>query len=214
MLIYLAMTFTIFEVLSLVFNQYFYDVVLFGVVFPLNVSVVFFCFGFFVLDITTEIYNNKIADQLIYGKILCQLIFVLFGKIGIMGAGLYNSQLAQIIDTTPTMIINGIIASIIGYKITTHIMQKLKIKYDGRFLMFRYIVSTLPGEIIFSLVFTILSFSKGKNVFSVTMIFLTLSLVKLILSLMFSLIVVPVARWLKYSIGDNPRQVHEYIPFI
>ena len=132
MLVYLAMIFAVFEILSTVFNQYFYDVVIFGVTFPLNISVVFFCLAFFILDITTEIYNNREADKLIYGKIICQLIFVIFGGTGIIGAGLKETQLAGIISTTPFMIFNAMVASLIGYKLTTQIMQKMKIAYEGR----------------------------------------------------------------------------------
>ena len=86
MLSYLAMIFAIFEIFSTIFNSYFYDITLYGITFPLNVSVIFFCLAFFVLDITTEIYNNHAADKLIYGKMICQITFVIFGKIGILGA--------------------------------------------------------------------------------------------------------------------------------
>lgn len=212
MLVYLAMIFAVFEILSTVFNQYFYDVSLCGIIFPLNISVVFFCLGFFVLDITTEIYNNKVADRLIYGKLICQLIFVLFGEIGIIGAGLQHSQLATIISTTPIMMVNGMVASVIGYKITTSIMQKMKMFYRGRLLPIRYICSSLPGEIIFTLVFASLSFFHGRTFREFVMVFLALTLVKIALSFLFSLIVVPVTSMIRYF--SNLRQdTLEFIPF-
>lgn len=213
MLVYLAMCFAVLEVLSTVFNQYFYDVVLFGITFPLNISVVFFCLAFFVLDVTTEIYNNKEADKLIYGKLMCQVIFVIFGWMGIIGAGLQNSQLDNIITTTPVMMINGMIASIIGYKITTSIMQKMKLVYHGRLLPLRYICSSLPGEITFSLVFASLSFSHGRSLKEFMMVFITLTIVKILLSLLFSLIVIPVTAIIRYFSGLHQDRI-EYIPFI
>jgi len=213
MLAYLAMTFAIFEILSTTFNHYFYDVTLYGITFPLNISVVFFCFAFFILDITTEIYGNREADKLIYGKIICQIIFVIFGKIGIIGAGLQNSQLDLILSTTPIMIFNGMIASLIGYKLTTHIMQKMKIAYRGRFLPFRYICSSFPGEIVFSLVFSGLSFSYNRTSHEFMMVFITLTLVKIILSFLFSLVVIPITRALEYF-AELPRKTIEFIPFI
>lgn len=212
MLIYLAMVFAIFEILSTIFNQYFYDVVLFGIVFPLNVSVVFFCLGFFVLDITTEVYNNREADKLIYGKILCQIIFVFFGEFGVIGAGLQGSQLDKIISTTPIMMFNGMVASLIGYKITTAIMQRLKIIYRGRFLPFRYICSSLPGEIIFTLVFASLSFFHGRTLREFMMVFFTLTLVKIILSFFFSLVVIPITGIIRYF-SDLRQDRIEFIPF-
>jgi uncharacterized integral membrane protein (TIGR00697 family) len=213
MIIYLAMFFAVLEILSLIFNQYFVDVQLFNFVFPLNISVIFFCMGFFVLDLVTEIYNKKIADKLIYGKIFCQIIFVVLGEVGVFGARLQNTQLSQIITTTPIIIFYGIIASVVGYKITTHIMQKLKVRYDGRFLMMRYLCSTLPGEIVFSLIFSSLSFSAGKSFSEFVMIFLTLILVKIILSLLFSILVVPITNIIKYFTSHSHNEALEFIPF-
>lgn len=212
MLIYLSILFITFEILSTIFNHYFYDITIFGIIFPVNISVIFFCIGFFLLDIVTEIYTNKEADQLIYGKILCQIIFVTFGKLGIVGAGLQNSQLDHIISTTPSMILNGIIASLIGYKITTSLMQKLKILYNGRFLPFRYICSSLPGEIIFSLIFSSLSFSHNKTIYQFIMIFISLTIFKIILSFLFSLIIIPITRAIKY-LSNHPQETIEFMPF-
>ena len=213
MLIYLAMIFAVFEILSLIFNQYFVDVQFFNIMFPLNISVIFFCMGFFVLDLVTEIYNKRVADKLIYGKIVCQVLFVLLGEVGVLGANLQNTQLSQIITTTPIMILYGIIASVVGYKITTHIMQELKIRYDGRFLMMRYLCSTLPGEIVFSLIFSSLSFSSGKTFSQFFMIFLTLTLVKIILSLVFSILVVPITNIIKFFSSHSNHEALEFIPF-
>ncbi|EKD71614.1 MAG: hypothetical protein ACD_46C00144G0004 [uncultured bacterium] len=212
MIIYLAMIFILFETLSMIFNQYFLNVIFLGIEFPLNISVVFFCLGFFVLDMVTELYNNKLADKLIYGKILCQVLFIVFAEIGILGAGLQGSQLSQIISTTPMMVLNGIIASIIGYKITTSIMQKLKIMYHGEFLAIRYLCSTLPGEIIFSLIFSALSFTTGRTISQFCMIFITLTIMKLILSLLFSVAVVPITNFLRHLVGPD-QEVQEFIPF-
>lgn len=212
MLIYLAMLFAIFEILSTIFNQYFYDVALFGIILPLNISVLFFCLGFFILDITTEIYNNTIADKLIYGKLICQFIFVLFGEIGIRGAGLQNSQLETIISTTPIMIFNGMVASLIGYKITTSIMQKMKILYRGQLLPLRYICSSLPGEIMFTLIFSSLSFFQEKTFQEFLMIFLTLTLVKILLSFLFAVIVIPVTNIIRYF-SHLRQDTFEFVPF-
>lgn len=212
MIIYLAMFFAVFEILSLVFNQYFISVPLANILFPVNISVIFFCMGFFILDLVTEIYNKKIADKLIYGKIACQILFVLLGRVGIAGAGLQNSQLESIISTTPVMILYGVIASIVGYNITTYIMQRLKIIYNGEYLMMRYLCSTLPGEIAFSFIFSFLSFSAEKSLKEFWMIFLTLTLIKIILSFIFSIFIVPITNGIKLFCSDN--EIREFVPFI
>ncbi len=212
MIVYLAMVFVVFEILSMIFNQYFVSMNFFGITLPVNISVIFFCVGFFILDLVTEIYNKKIADKLIYGKILCQVLFVLFGEIGIIGATLQGSQLSQIIIATPKMILYSIIASFFGYKLTTSLMQWLKLRYNGQFLMLRYLCSTLPGELVFSLIFSILSFSTGKSLSQFIMIFLTLSGIKIALSVAFSILVVPVTNFIKLFCYRH-NEIVEYIAF-
>lgn len=208
MQIYLAMAFMTFEMLSLIFNDFFYDIYFLGLLIPFNVSVVFFCLGFFLLDMTTELYNNLIADKLLYGKIISQLLFFVFAQVGIIGAGLQHTQLESIVTSTPLMVFNGCIASLVGYKLTTSIMQKLKIYYKGKYLPFRYLASSLPGEIIFSLVFSFLSFSQGRSLVAYSKIFLGLTLVKITLAILFSLIIVPIASLLRYMGGFRQQQVH------
>lgn len=212
MLIYLSMLFVVFEMLSMIFNDYFLGISLFGMSVPLNISVVFFCLGFFILDMITELYNGSIANKLIVGKILCQLAFILFGEIGIIGAGLQGTQLSQIIATTPIMVINSVIASIIGYKITVTIMQKMKLFYQGKYLMMRYLCSTLPGEIMFSLVFSSLSFSHGRSFREFCLVFFSLVAVKVVLSLLFSIIIVPVTKLLRRVSGIHDDYLH-FMPF-
>jgi len=212
MIIYLSMLFVVFETLSMIFNQFFTKVSILGIDFPLNISVMFFCLGFFILDMVTELYNNNIANKIIYGKVICQIAFIIFAEIGIMGSGLQDTQISQIVDTTPWMILNGIVASIIGYKITINIMQKLKIVYHGKHLMMRYLCSSLPGEIVFSLVFAGLSFSKGKTFTEFCLIFLSLSLIKLILSLGFSIIIVPITKILR-PFAKRDMEHLSFVPF-
>jgi uncharacterized PurR-regulated membrane protein YhhQ (DUF165 family) len=212
MIVYLAMFFVVFEILSTIFNNYFYNILLFGMSFPLNISVVFFCISFFILDIVTELYDDRIANKLIYGKILCQITFFIFGYIGIYGANLANTQLATVISSTPIMVFNSIIASLIGYKLTTKIMQNLKVKYSGQYLILRYLSSSLPGELAFSLIFSVLSFSMGRSISQLISIFITLSLIKFALSVIFSLLVTPITNLIRlYCPAANT--ITRFMPF-
>lgn len=210
MLIYLSMIFVAFETLSILFNQYFLNIDVIGIKFPLNISVIFFCFDFFILDVVTEIFNKKTANKLINGKIICQIIFVLFGAIGIIGSGQQGSQLSQIIKITPFMIFNSVIASVIGYKITISLMQKLKVFYHGKYLIFRYLFSVLPGEIVFSLIFSALSFSHGRNLEEFTLIFMSLTTVKIVFSLFFSGLLVPITNILRNFNEESSSEWKDY----
>lgn len=212
MFIYFAMTFTVFAVLSMIFNPFFYDITIFGTTLPFNVSVIFFCMCFFILDLTTELYNKKAADYLIYGKILCQIIFVVFGSLGIIGANLQNTQLDKIVSDSPHMVFSSIFASLVGYKLTTNIMDYLKIRYNGNYLTIRYLLSTLPGELVFSLVFALLSFSRGRTLGETIMVFIALGLVKIVISVCIAFVITPLTKLLKRYKTYNERVV-EFVPF-
>jgi len=92
-------------------------------------------------------------------------------------------------------------------------MQELKIRYNGQFLMMRYLCSTLPGEMAFSLIFSSLSFSAGKSLYQLSMIVLTLAIVKVILSIVFSIFIVPITYSIKLFCTHSGNDMIEYIPF-
>lgn len=201
--IVVSMLFAIFETLSIELNDFFKDINIFGYNLAFNPSVIFFCIGFFIIDLVTEIYNDKFANYLIYAKLLSQVVFIIFGVFGVMTAGIEHGQIAQTFFLAPRILFNSMLSSFIGYKLTGKIMQILKIKFKGRFLLARYLSSTFPGEIVFSLVFSLLSFSHGKSSGQMLNIFAGLILVKFSLSLIFSLFVVPVTNVLKHYLKIN-----------
>ncbi|GAB4224469.1 MAG: hypothetical protein Tsb005_21610 [Gammaproteobacteria bacterium] len=202
MLIYITTLFITFELLSILFNQFFYKYYISGLEFNVNISVVFFCISFFFLDIVAELYGEKIADKLIFAKLLAQFCFIMFGYIAIIVNHLYPSQLAFVIYQTPSMMINGMIASFIGYKVTLKILQKLRLLYQGKYLTLRYLFSTVPGEIIFSFIFSLLSFAKGRSIGEYISIFTTLTIFKVIFSLIFSVLASFLTRAIKNKHDD------------
>lgn len=64
-IIFLSMLFAICESLSIELNNFFHVYVVFGYQFSFNVSVIFFCIGFFIIDLITELYNDRFADYFI-----------------------------------------------------------------------------------------------------------------------------------------------------
>lgn len=203
MIICLAAIFISFVLLSMVFNDFFHQLSILGFMINLNSSVVLFCLSFFIIDLVTEIYDDKAANQFILGKIVAQVTFIIFGHIGIVGTNIYGSLLAKAITQSPQMLFYSIIATYCSYRITTTIMTRLKMRFAGRYLMFRYFVSTFPGKVCFSLVFSLLSFSQGRSWGEYFSIFYSLILVKLVLSFIFSIIMVPVTRIVEYLQGKN-----------
>ncbi|MCX7121683.1 MAG: VUT family protein [Gammaproteobacteria bacterium] len=202
-LIFLAMLFAICESLSIEMNNFFHDYVIFGYRFSFNVSVIFFCIGFFIIDLVTEIYNDRFANYFIYSKIISQVAFICLGVLGVKLAGIEHGQIAGTFLLAPRTLFNSMIASFIGYTVTGKIMQRMKIKFNERFLFTRYLSSTFPGEVSFSLIFTVLSFSHGRRFSDVLNIFVGLIIVKFLLSFLFSILVIPVTNILKHFLKKD-----------
>ena len=213
-LIFLSMLFAVCESLSIELNNFFHSYIIFGYHFSFNVSVIFFCIGFFIIDLITELYNDKFADYFIYSKVISQFLFICFGVFGVKLANIENGQIAETFFLAPHILFNSMIASFIGYKMTGKIMQALKIKFNGCFLFTRYLSSTLPGEITFSLIFTVLSFSHGRTFLDVMNILVGLIIVKFLLSTVFSVLVVPVTNIMRHYLKlKNLNPTVESMPF-
>jgi uncharacterized PurR-regulated membrane protein YhhQ (DUF165 family) len=189
MLIILSMLFLTIEILSIIFNNFFYNINIGGYLFPFNFSVIFFCFGFFILDIITDFYSKKTANIVVYGKLLCQFLFCVLSYIAIKYIGNESEKIASILTSMPITLINSLIASLIGYKLTIFIMEKFKIYYTSTNIGIRYFTSALPGEIVFSFIFSLLSFSHYQINKNYWLIFLSLITTKFIFSIIFSLLI-------------------------
>lgn len=214
LLIFLSMLFAVCESLSIELNNFFHSYIIFGYHFSFNVSVIFFCVGFFIIDLVTELYNDKFADYFIYSKIISQFLFICLGVFGVRLANIEHGQIAETFFLAPHILFNSMIASFIGYKMTGKIMQTLKIKFNGRFLFTRYLSSTLPGEITFSLIFTVLSFSHGRNFLDIMNILVGLIIVKFLFSTVFSVLVVPVTNIMRHYLRlKNLNPTITSIPF-
>src|SRR5215216_6786362 len=154
MYVILPMIFIVAELLSMIFGHTFAQFTYFGFTFNFIVGVIYFCFGFWILDMITEIYDTRLTNKVIFGKIICQILFVLLMQIGILFTKESNQLvLFQKLNFMPKMIFSSAAASIFGYKLTAFLMQYLKIRYNGRFITIRYLVSTLPGEFAFSFIY-------------------------------------------------------------
>src|SRR3990167_6510434 len=129
----------------MIFNDFFITVNFYGFYLPFNLSVIFFCVCFYILDIVTELYDAKIASKIIYAKILFQFVFVFFGYLA-MDFILLKEKLATVFDAAPKMFIDSMIATFIAYKITILLMAKTKRLYNkGQYMALRYFTSALPG---------------------------------------------------------------------
>ncbi len=182
---YLIILFVVVELLSMIFNFYFININFANTEYKFNFSVIFFCIGFFIVDIIADNFSANEANRFIYYKLFSQVSFLILGNVAIFVYGLQGSQLAMILNKSPWVMAAGLLATYAGFYLMSSIMSYMKLGvYQGTSTFKRYLYSTIPGELLFSFVFSFLCFYKD-NSFA---IFVTSAVVKIILSIIFAAI--------------------------
>lgn len=194
----LLITFIVVEILSMIFNQFFVKIYIGNYYFTFNYSVVFFCVGFFIVDIIHDFFSSVDAEKFFYYKIYSQILFLVLSKSAIYVYCIKNNQFVELVNESWWMIASGAIATYIGLKTMNRIMSRMKRGvYQGRSIFLRYVYSTLPGEIVFSFIFSILSFSHGREFNDVIHVFSSSCIAKIILSVIFAFIISVLFRVIK-----------------
>lgn len=123
------------------------------IVFPIT-----YIFG----DVLTEVYGYSRARMVIWLGFFCNLIMVVFIKLGevLPSASFWQYQEAyrHILGYTPRLLLASFLAYLVGEFLNSLILSKMKILTQGRFLWTRTIGSTLLGQFGDSSVFITIAF--------------------------------------------------------
>jgi uncharacterized PurR-regulated membrane protein YhhQ (DUF165 family) len=93
----------------------------------------------------------------------------------------------MVLNKSPWAIVAGLVATYAGFYVMNSIMSRMKVGiYQGTSVFNRYLCSTLPGELLFSLVFTSLCFYKYNSMQEIMNLFLTSAAAKIMLSIVFA----------------------------
>jgi uncharacterized PurR-regulated membrane protein YhhQ (DUF165 family) len=110
------------------------------------------------------------------------------------------------LNKSPWVIVAGIIATYAGFYIMSNIMSYMKTGiYQGTSVFNRYLCSTLPGELLFSLVFTVLCYYKYYVMKEMLSIFLLSAVAKIVLSILFAMIMSLISKlaFIKKSFNEQ-----------
>jgi queuosine precursor transporter len=114
-------------------------------------------------DILTEVYGYARSRKVIWlGFASAILMSVTFMAVGALPpAAEWTSQTAydQILGFTPRIVLASLIAYFAGEFSNSFTLAKLKIKTQGRYLWLRTIGSTLVGQVVDTLIFSLIAFS-------------------------------------------------------
>ena len=192
---YLIIFFVVVELLSMIFNFYFVKLNIGSLEYNFNFSIVFFCLGFFVVDIVADKFSPAEAKKFIFYKLFSQVLFLILGNVAIRVYGLEETQLATALNKSPWVIVAGLLSTYMGFYVMSAIMSHMKIGvYQGTSVFRRYLCSTIPGELLFSLIFTFLCFYKNTSFEEAMHVFVVSALAKIILSTLFAIIMSVVVR--------------------
>lgn len=192
---YLIIFFVVVELLSMIFNFYFIKMDIGGIAYNFNFSIVFFCLGFFLVDIVADRFSPTEAKKFIFYKLFSQSLFLVLGNVAIAVYGLEGTQLAMALHKSTWVIIAGLVATYLGFYVMSAIMSHMKRGvYQGTSVFRRYLYSTIPGELLFSLVFTFLCFYKFASFEESLHMFMASAVAKIVISALFASIMSLVVR--------------------
>ncbi len=122
-----------------------------------SVTVLYFPFTYLIADILTEVYGYAQARSVIWLSLFCSIVAA-----GVVDLALLvppapfftqDSGYQQIFSAAPKMAIATLLAVFTGDICNSYVLAKLKIWSKGRRLWLRFVVSTVLGEGVNTLVF-------------------------------------------------------------
>ncbi len=114
-------------------------------------------------DILTEVYGYKATRKIIWAGFFTQILMVFcYWLVQVMpSASVWPNQGAydSILGMVPRIVIASMIAYFCGEFANSYVMSKMKIFTEGKHLWTRTIGSTVVGQLIDSVLFTVLAFA-------------------------------------------------------
>ena len=122
-----------------------------------SITVLYFPFTYLNADILTEVYGYAQARSVIWLSLLCSIIAATVVDLALLvpPAGFFTGDAGyqQIFSAAPKMAIATLLAVFTGDICNSYVLAKLKIWSAGRHLWLRFVVSTVLGEGVNTLVF-------------------------------------------------------------
>lgn len=119
---------------------------------------------FLLSDIITDVYGYKHARRAIWVALLFNAIFISYGKIlTLMPSPEFsnnNEALDKLINMNFWIIVASFTSYIVAEPLNSYLVAKLKIKLDGKYIGFRFMVSTIIASSIDTPLFVLVAFHQ------------------------------------------------------
>lgn len=158
MLPYIAMVYVSIKLLAILM---FYKVIqIFSI--SASASTLIIPLWFLIGDVITEVYGYKISRSLVYMSAFCQLLFAClaysfnsFDSMQIIHAN--QSSYTEVVSHLPRIATTSVISIIVGGLINAFVLNRLRIKVQGKYFILRSLGSSSIGE----MAFTVCAYSTG-----------------------------------------------------
>ena len=171
-----------------------------------------FPFTFLLSDLITEVYGYKYARRAIWTGFLFNFIFIVYGQLIIhLPSPDYALATNQSFDKLLSFNSRIILASTLSYlcaePMNSYLMARLKLKTAGKYMSFRFVMSTLVASLLDSFIFGTLAFGGTMPVTNLIKFNLTMWIIKVIIEVCGLPLSVNLAKRLKHyerlDIFDN-----------
>lgn len=160
---------------------------------------------FLLSDLITEVYGYKQSRRAIWYGFLFNIVFILYGQLIVHLPSPNDAPLNQSFDQLFSFNILIIIASFISYLIAEPLnallLAKLKIRFKGRFMAGRFVISTMLAAALDTSVFSLIAFSSVLGRSELIHFIMTMWVIKVAVEMIGLSFSVPLARRLKVYEG-------------
>ncbi|GAB4392411.1 MAG: queuosine precursor transporter [Gammaproteobacteria bacterium] len=180
----------------------------------LSPGTLIFPLSFLLSNLITEVYGYKNTRRAVWTAFLFNLIFILFGQIlTLLPSPSFAKDSAafdRLFAMNTLVIIGSLISYLVSESLNPYIIAKLKIKFNGKYMGIRFILSTLSASILDSAIFTIIAFGVTYNTTILYDLIINISVTKIVIEILGLPLSMRVANFLKkqeqldiYDIGTN-----------
>lgn len=122
-----------------------------------SVTVLFFPFSYLIADVLTEVYGYAQARSVIWLSVCCSLLAAVIARVSleVPPAPFFQNDASYqlVFSAGPRVAIAGLIALFSGDICNSYVLAKIKIWSKGKHMWLRFIVSTIVGEGVNTLIF-------------------------------------------------------------
>ncbi len=132
-------------------------------IFYFDAGTITFPFAYMLGDVLTELWGFHTAKRVIWATFVCNIVLVICTQVGVwLPSPEYLSQTAEaynhIFSYVPRIVAGSLTGFLLGELSNAWVMEKIKIRMNGRRLWVRTIVSSMIGYLFDTLPFVLIAF--------------------------------------------------------